>query len=60
MSTREWTNGELIDELSKYPREAKVKLNDADTNWEVPEFAVSLTDNEVWFYPCGYDKIGRS
>lgn len=59
--TKKWTNGELIEELSKYPREARVKLEDADTNWEVPEFAVSLreAENEVWFYPCGYDKIGR-
>lgn len=59
MSFREWTVGELADELAKHPREAKVKLEDADTNWEVPEFAVVMSEGELWFYPCGYDKIGR-
>lgn len=56
-----WTVGELIDELAKYPRVARVKLEDADTNWEVPEFTVSFDDKdqELWIRPCGYDKIGK-
>lgn len=59
--SRKWTNGELIDELLKHPREARVFLEDADTSWTVPEFDVSMheTDNQVWIYPCGYDKIGK-
>lgn len=56
-SEKQWTNGELIDELSKYPRNAKVKLTDADTMWTVPEFSVYELDGEVWFDPCSYEKM---
>lgn len=59
MYYKKWTNGELINELSKYSREARVLLKDADTNWTVPEFTVSEIDGQVWIVPCGYDKIRK-
>lgn len=55
---REWINSELIAELSKLPADAKVRLEDADTNWTIPKFTVSYAngegENEIWFYPCDY------
>jgi hypothetical protein len=53
---KQWTVRELIDELLKAPMDAKVRLEDAETSWTIPKFAVSHDekDNELWIRPCGY------
>lgn len=61
MSNREYTVAELIAELQLAPSDAKVRLQDADTNWTIPVFTVGhdASDNTFWFYPCDYgDMIG--
>lgn len=57
-SHREWTNAELIAELSKLPMDAPIRLEDADISWEISKFALSYNNtegkNQIWFYPCDY------
>jgi len=57
--TREWTIAELIEELSKHPQDAKVRLEDADTLWTILKFTTSFNsaDNEFWFHPSDYGEM---
>lgn len=56
---QEWTVGELLVELNKAPREALVRISDADTGWTIPKFTVSyhVKDRELWIFPCDYEDM---
>lgn len=59
MNKREFTVAELIEVLQTMPAEAKVQLEDADTNWTIHKFAVfhDSTENVVWFSPSDYGEM---
>lgn len=57
----EWTVGELIDKLSAAPKDAKIRIQDADTNWTIVKFTCGYKDdpNEFWFYPSDYGDMQK-
>lgn len=57
--TRPFTVSELIEELSKLPTNAKVLIEDPDTSWTIPKFAVSKDEENVWLLPCSYQEMEK-
>lgn len=47
--------------LKDIPDDARVKIEDADTNWTIPKFTIryDAKDNELWLHPCGYSDMER-
>lgn len=63
MTYQQFTVKDLIEALSKFRPNARVKLVDADTYWTIPTFAVRLEEategDIVWIDPCEYSDMER-
>lgn len=59
---QEWTIGELITRLSRYPIDTKVKIEDADTGWVIHKFdAIFDPDRgELCIHPSDYSEMSNS
>jgi hypothetical protein len=59
--TQPHTVAELIEKLQQFRPDAQVMIEDADTNWRIATFEVSVdpVQNWVWITPCGYHEMEK-
>jgi hypothetical protein len=55
----QYTVASLIAQLRELPLDARVLLEDADTNWIIPIFRITYhaESKEVLIEPCGYNEM---
>ena len=56
---REYTVLGLKLAIENLPDNAKVRLEDADTNWTIPKFTIRFDEaaNTLWLHPCDYSDM---